>query len=110
MELLWANKNFKYLGLAPHLNIAVLEMIMSYDDDNYDKLTCVWDMNLLFDLALHWNDILLAKLFRPILRKNCSSDREKLLKFEAEVENLQKKKLGSLDKLVQTVKDQNNFW
>ena len=85
-------------------------MIMSYDDDSYDKLTCVWDMNLLFDLALHWNDILLAKLFRPILRKNCSSDREKLLKFEAEVENLQKKKLGSLDKLVQTVKDQNNFW
>ena len=30
------------------------------------------------------NGILLPKLFRPIVRKNCSSDREKLLKFEAE--------------------------
>ena len=27
-----------------HLNIAVLEMIMSYDDDSYDKLTCVWEV------------------------------------------------------------------
>ena len=44
MELLWANKNFKYLGLAPHLNIAALEMIMSYDDDSYDKLTFVWEV------------------------------------------------------------------
>ena len=30
------------------------------------------------------NGILLPKLFWPTLRKNCSSDREKLLKFEAE--------------------------
>ena len=29
-------------------------------------------------------DILLPKLFCPLVRKNCSSDREKLLKFEAE--------------------------
>ena len=28
--------------------------------------------------------ILLPKLIRPTVRKNCSSDREKLLKFEAE--------------------------
>ena len=28
--------------------------------------------------------ILLPKLFWPTVRKNCSSDREKLLKFEAE--------------------------
>ena len=28
--------------------------------------------------------ILLSKLFLPNVRKNCSSDREKLLKFEAE--------------------------
>ena len=39
----------------------------------------------------HWfeekgftNGILLPKLFWPTVRKNCSSDREKLLKFEAE--------------------------
>ena len=31
------------------------------------------------------NGILLPKLFWPTVRKNCSSDREKLLKFEAEV-------------------------
>ena len=31
-----------------------------------------------------YNVILLPKLFLPIVRKNCSSDREKLLKFEAE--------------------------
>ena len=30
------------------------------------------------------NSILLPKLFRPTVRKNCSSDQEKLLKFEAE--------------------------
>ena len=30
------------------------------------------------------NGILLPKLVRPTLRKNCSSDLEKLLKFEAE--------------------------
>ena len=30
------------------------------------------------------NGILLPKLFWPKVRKNCSSDREKLLKFETE--------------------------
>ena len=30
------------------------------------------------------NGILLPKLFWPTVRKNCSSDREKLLKFDAE--------------------------
>ena len=30
------------------------------------------------------NGILLPKLFWPTLRKNCSSDREKLLEFKAE--------------------------
>ena len=35
------------------------------------------------------NGILLPKLFWPTVRKNCSTDREKLLKFEAEGENLQ---------------------
>ena len=32
----------------------------------------------------NWNGILLPKLFWPIVRKKCSSDWEKLLKFEAE--------------------------
>ena len=35
--------------------------------------------------------------------KKCSSDQEKLLKFEAEC-------LRSLEQFIQTVKGQNNFW
>ena len=34
--------------------------------------------------------ILFPKLFRPTLRKNCCSDQEKLLKFEAEGREFQK--------------------
>ena len=41
--------------------------------------------------------------------KNCSSDREKLLKFEAEVWEFAKF-LRSLAQFIQTVKGQNNFW
>ena len=48
--------------------------------------------------------ILLLKLFWPAARKNCSSDREKLLKFEAA------KFLRSLEQFIQSVKGQNNFW
>ena len=43
-----------------------------------------------FSLNLGWNGILFPKLFWPSVRKNCSSDREILLKFEAKPENLQK--------------------
>ena len=50
--------------------------------------------------------ILSPKLFWPTVRKDCTIDREKLLKFEAEFAKL----LRSLEQFVQTVKDQNNFW
>ena len=43
------------------------------------------------------------------MRKNCSSDREKLLKFEAEGCEFTKI-LRSLEQFVQTVKGKNNFW
>ena len=44
------------------------------------------------------------------MRKNCSSDREKLLKFEAEAREFAKF-LRSLEQLfIQTVKGQNNFF
>ena len=43
------------------------------------------------------------------MRKNCSSDREKLLKFEAVGRELAKFLL-SLEHFFQTVKGQNNFW
>ena len=42
------------------------------------------------------------------MRKNCSSDREKLLKFEAEGREFAKF-LRSLKQLIQTGKVQNNF-
>ena len=43
------------------------------------------------------------------VRKNCSSDQEKLLKFEAEGRELAKF-LRSLEQFIQTVKGQNNVW
>ena len=51
------------------------------------------------------NGILLPKLLWPTVRKNCSSDRKKLLKFEAEGLEFAKN-LRSLEQFVQTVKDQ----
>ena len=53
--------------------------------------------------------ILLPKLFWTTVRKNCSSDREKLLKFKAEGQEFAKF-LRSLEQFIQTVKGQNNFW
>ena len=55
------------------------------------------------------NGILLPKLFWPTVRKKCSSDREKLLKFEAEGREFSKI-VRSLEQFIQTVKGQNNFW
>ena len=52
--------------------------------------------------------ILLPKLFWPTVRKNCSSDREKLLKFEAEGREFAKI-LRSLEQFIQTVKMRTIF-
>ena len=43
------------------------------------------------------------------MRKNCTSDREKVLKLEA-VGREFAKILRSLEQFIQTVKGQNNFW
>ena len=43
------------------------------------------------------------------LRKNCSSDQEKLLNFKAEGKEFEHF-LRSLEQFVQTVKGQKNFW
>ena len=54
------------------------------------------------------NGILLPKLFSPTVRKKCSSDREKLLKFK--VEGLEFSKIQrSLEQFIQTVKGQSIF-
>jgi hypothetical protein len=55
------------------------------------------------------NSILLPKFFWLIARKNCSSDQEKLLKFQAKAEDLQNI-LRSLEQFIQAAKGQNNFW
>ena len=55
------------------------------------------------------NSILLPKLFWPTVRKNCSRDLEKLLKFETEGRQF-KNVLRSIEHFIQTVKGQNNFW
>ena len=52
--------------------------------------------------------ILLPKLLLRTVRKNCSSDREKLLKVEAEGQEFAKF-LRSLEQFIQAVKGQNNF-
>ena len=41
--------------------------------------------------------------------QNCSNDRDKLLKFEAEGREFANF-LRSLEQFIQTVKGQNNFW
>ena len=53
--------------------------------------------------------ILLPKLFLATVRKNCSTDRDKLLKFKVEGREFAKI-LRSLEQFIQTVKGQNNFW
>ena len=52
---------------------------------------------------------MLPKLFWPNVRKNCTSDGEKLLKFEAEGRELAKF-LRSLEQFIKTEKGQNNIW
>ena len=59
-----------------------------------------------FDEVVH---ILLPKLFWSTVRKNCSSYREKLLKFKAEGREFANI-LRSLEQFVRTVKSQNNLW
>ena len=54
------------------------------------------------------NSILLPKLFWPTVRTNCSTDWEKLLKFQAEGQAFSKC-LRLLEQFIQAVKGQNNF-
>ena len=56
------------------------------------------------------NGILLnPKIVRTYCEKNCSSDREKVLKSEAEGREFAKI-LRSLEKFIPIVKGQNNVW
>ena len=61
------------------------------------------------NLCLWYNGILLPKLFWPTVRRNCSSDQEKLVKFQAEGREFEVF-FRSLEQFIQIVKGQNNFW
>ena len=50
-----------------------------------------------------------ATVLNSTAEQNCSSDREKVLKFKAEGQEFAKF-LRSLEQFIQTVKGQNNFW
>ena len=87
---------------------------MSFRSERCWSLTTSWLVNLSlsfdkYQIMRLGNGILLPKLFWPTVRKNCSIDREKLLKFEAESQEFAKN-LRSLEQFIQTVKGQNNVW
>ena len=81
---------------------------MKFKQNTVDKYNnhVVW--NFCNGLCIR-NGILLPKLFSPTVRKKCSSDRKKLLKFEAEDQEFAKF-LGSLEQFIQRVKGKNKFW
>ena len=60
------------------------------------------------NFSLDYFGILLPKLFWPTVRKNCSTDQEKLLKFEAGGREFAKFS-RSLEQFIQTVKGQSNI-
>ena len=81
--------------------------ILNFSIENiYNPATCLG--NIIRSIKTR-NEILLPKLFWHTVRKSCSSDQEKLLKFEAEGQEFAKF-LRSAEQFIQTVKGQNNFW
>ena len=63
-----------------------------------------------FNSQLKFENTSLQRTFvSKTMRKNCSSDGEKLLKLEAEGREFAKI-LRSQEQFVRTVKGQNNFW
>ena len=60
-------------------------------------------------LQFPFDNIFLTKLFCPAVRKNCSSDREQLLKFQAKGQEFAIV-LRLLEQFIQTVNVRNNFW
>ena len=87
-----------------------LDVSDSLNDENIDKYKChKYLKGKKIKNCIYIIGILLPKLFWPTVRKNCSSDLEKLLKFGAEGQEFSKL-LRSLEQFIQTVKGQNIFW
>ena len=82
-------------ALSPY--VAIVEHILGWDTfcnsilSKQNLSIYLWDIQVKASGVNGKNGILLCtKIFWPTVRKNCSSDREKLLKFEAEAKNFQK--------------------
>ena len=101
MKIFWHHDSHRIYWI---ISFGDLDIIFSYL--SYDCQHSKWIIMQKFSDG--GNGILLPKLFWPTVRKNCSSDREKLLKFDAEGREFAKH-LRSLEQFIQTVKGQNNF-
>ena len=88
--------------------------LAQYADPSDEPVSLPYDQTFEdFDLPVEkWKGLYLTMVFcyqncsDLLWENNCSSDREKLLKFEAEGQEFAK----SLEQFIQTVKGQNNFW
>ena len=115
-DVLWLFPRFKnstiYLETRLQIEISVFPLMSG---NFLVKLKKAWAINFTTKNFLFHaepfceNGILLPKLFWPTVRKNCSSDQEKLLKFEAEGWELAKK-LRPLDQFIPTAKGQKKIW
>ena len=110
-DRLWLKKKNiqRQLGAIFKIKLLINVKILIEDFFKLCGLLTIYELYNRSKLGMLGNGILFPKLFWPTVRKNCSSDQEKLLKFEAEGREFPKF-LRSLEQFKQTVKDQNNFW
>ena len=112
------NITFQFARWLPnHLQYPPLGQVWSHG--NWTRIGNCWEnqeharasprWKITLDFFFYFFGILLLKLFWPTVRKSCSSDREKLLKFGAEGQEFSKI-LKLLEQFIQTAKGQNNFW
>ena len=116
VEIASINTGRAFWGEILHLNF-ILNLAKYWRDQKSHKINHKWKngqcwenwcenyklRSTYFENRKYRNGILLPKLFWPTVRKNCSSDREKLLKFEAEGREFAKL-LRSLEQFIQTGK------
>ena len=99
----YVDKNFYFFDHLPKGQLFSKDfLVFSVLPKNERKISAAFLQNIN-------NGILLPELLWPTVRKNCSSDQEKLLKFEAEVREFAKF-LRCLEKFIHIVKGQNNVW
>ena len=83
-------------------SLSICSLLSALSNTLGSKIICIHKYVVRFDFVLRIG-IFLPKLFWPTVRKNCSTDWEKILKFEAEGWEFAKI-LRSLEQFVWTVK------